>query len=142
MRIVLDTNVVLSALLWRGTPYRLLQSIRSNRQIVLFSSAALLTELAEVLARPMSARRLALIGRATPDVLLEYIDAIELVEPAAVPRVVAADTDDDQVVAAAVAAQADLIVTGDRDLLALGSHGELSIVTPADALRMVATAAS
>ncbi len=55
MRIVLDTNVVLSALLWRGTPYRLLQSLRSSEHVLLFSSVALLTELAEVLVRPVAA---------------------------------------------------------------------------------------
>jgi predicted nucleic acid-binding protein len=54
--------------------------------------------------------------------------------PAAVPPVVAADRDDDQVIAAAVAARADLIVSGDRDLLALGSHQTIGIVTPADAI--------
>lgn len=42
MRIVLDTNVALSALLWRGTPYRLLEAIRQRGDVQLISSAALL----------------------------------------------------------------------------------------------------
>ncbi len=52
MRIVLDTNVVLSALLWRGTPYLLLEAARQRRQIEFFTSNLLLEELAEVLRRP------------------------------------------------------------------------------------------
>ncbi|KAB2844806.1 MAG: PIN domain-containing protein [Burkholderiales bacterium] len=44
MRVVLDTNVVLSALLWRGTPYRLLIAIRHRDEARLFSSPALLEE--------------------------------------------------------------------------------------------------
>jgi len=48
MRIVLDTNVVMSALLWRGTPYRLLAAIRQRPSAQLFSSTALLEELADV----------------------------------------------------------------------------------------------
>jgi hypothetical protein len=42
MRIVLDTNVTVSALLWRGTPYRLVETIRRQRQDHLFTSPALL----------------------------------------------------------------------------------------------------
>lgn len=42
MRIVLDTNVVLSALLWCGTPYQLLATIRSRNDVQLYSSTALL----------------------------------------------------------------------------------------------------
>ncbi len=42
MRIVLDTNVVMSALLWRGNPYQLLQAIRQRSNLQMYSSAALL----------------------------------------------------------------------------------------------------
>jgi putative PIN family toxin of toxin-antitoxin system len=46
VRIVLDTNVVLSALLWSGTSYRLFEAARQREQIELFTSTALLEELA------------------------------------------------------------------------------------------------
>ena len=59
-----------------------------------------------------------------------------MVEPAIVPRVVR-DADDDQVIAAALAAQADLIVSGDDDLLAIGSYQGIRILTAAEALRRV-----
>ena len=137
MRIVLDTNVVLSALLWRGTPYQLFQTIRRSEHVLLFTSAALLTELAGTLTRPFAAKRFALIGRAAHEVLADYIDSVELVTPSSVPRVVAADIDDDQVIAAAVAAQANLVITGDSDLLTLGKHGKMRVVNPAEALRLV-----
>lgn len=51
MRIVLDTNVVMSALLWRGPPYRLLEAIRQNARLQLYSSPVLLEELTDVLTR-------------------------------------------------------------------------------------------
>lgn len=51
MRIVLDTNVVLSALLWRGTPHHLLATIGHCASVQLYSSTALLEELADVLTR-------------------------------------------------------------------------------------------
>lgn len=142
MRIVLDTNVVLSALLWRGTPHRLLAAIGQRSSIQLYSSTALLEELADVLARPSATKRLALIGKTVREVLADYVEAIELVEPTTVPRVVAGDIDDDQVIAAAVAARADLIVSGDRKhLLPLGSHQGIEIVDAAEAIRRIATGA-
>lgn len=140
MQIVLDTNVVLSALLWRGTPYHLLAAIGQRSSIQLYSSTALLEELADVLTRPSATKRLALIGGSAREVLADYVEAIELVEPASVPRVVAGDVDDDQVIAAAVAARADLIVSGDRKhLLPLGSHQGIDIVDAAEAVRRIAS---
>jgi putative PIN family toxin of toxin-antitoxin system len=104
LRIVLDTNVVLSALLWRGTPYRLLETIRRNEDIKLFSSQKLLEELAEVLTRPGPAKRLALFDITARQVLADYVEAVDLVTPHASPRVIADDPDDDHVIAAAIAA--------------------------------------
>lgn len=60
MRVVLDTNVVLSALLWRGTPHRSLVAMAEHPRIQLYSSVALAEELPEMLARPFATNRLAL----------------------------------------------------------------------------------
>ena len=138
MRIVLDTNVVLSGLLWRGAPHDLLVTIGQRSSIHLYSSPALLEELADVLARPSATKRLALIDRSAHDVLADYVEAVELVEMANVPRVVGGDIDDDQVIAAAVAARADLLVSGDRKhLLPLDSHQGIDIVDAVEALRRI-----
>lgn len=69
MRVVLDTNVVLSALLWRGTPYQLLEAIRQQQHVQLVSSATLVAELADVLTRPKSVKRLAVIEMSRREVL-------------------------------------------------------------------------
>lgn len=135
MRLILDTNVVMSALLWRGTPYRLLSAIAQQPRVQLCSSTALLEELADVLTRPSASERLALIGRTDRELLADYLEVIALVEPISVPRVVVGDVDDDQVIAAAVAAHADLIVSGDRKhLLPLRSHQGIEIIDAAEAL--------
>ena len=76
MRIVLDTNVVTSALLWRGIPYQLLQTLRLRSNLQLYSSAALLEELADVLTRQSLAKQLASIDKQTGDVLLDYTSAV------------------------------------------------------------------
>jgi putative PIN family toxin of toxin-antitoxin system len=138
VRLLLDTNVVVSALLWRGTPYRLLAEIRERGDVQLVASMALLDEFADVLARPFAAQRLAMIGRTVRDVVADYVALVELVEPANVPRVVLGDVDDDQVIAAAVAARVDLIVSGDRrHLLPIGSHDGIAIVDAGEAVRRI-----
>lgn len=138
MRLVLDTNVALSALLWRGTPFHLLTAIARLPQVQLYSSAALLEELTDVLNRSSAATRLALIQRAAHEILADYVAAVELVQPATVPRVVINDPDDDQVIATALAASADLIVTGDRKhLLPLRSWQGIQIVNAATALEQL-----
>lgn len=138
MRIVLDTNVVLSALLWHGTPYRLLDAIRQRSEARLFTSPALLDELADVLTRPSATKRLAVVGKTAREVLADYVEAVEVVEPAQVPRVVPNDADDDQVIAAAIAAGADWIVSGDADLLSMESHEGIPIITAAQAVQRIA----
>lgn len=138
MRLLLDTNIVVSALLWRGTPYRLFAAIRERGDVKLFTSMALLDELADVLARPFAAQRLAMIGRTAHDVMADYVEVVELVEPANVPRVVVGDVDDDQIIAAAVAARVDLIVSGDRrHLLPIGGHDGIAIVDAGEAVRRI-----
>lgn len=138
MRIILDTNVVLSALLWHGTPYRLLDAIRQRSEARLFTSPALLDELADVLTRPSATKRLAVVGKTAREVLADYVEAVEVVEPAQVPRVVPNDADDDQVIAAAIAAGADWIVSGDADLLSMESHEGIPIITAAQAVQRIA----
>jgi putative PIN family toxin of toxin-antitoxin system len=140
VRIVLDANVALSALLWRGTPYRLLEAIRQRGDVQLVSSAALLEELADVLTRPSLAKRLAIIGKTAQVVLADYVEVVEVVAPTEVPRVVPNDADDDHLIAAAAAGGAELVVSGDRDLLGIGSHQGIGIVSPAEAVKAVQAA--
>ena len=80
MRIVLDTNVVFSALLWRGTPYRLLEAIQQRPSAQLYSSAVLLEELTDVLTRPSATKRLALIDKTAATVLANPEEALRLID--------------------------------------------------------------
>ena len=68
-----------------GKPFQLLQAIRLRSDVQLYSSAVLLEKLADVLTRPSATKRLALIGKTVPDVLADYVEAVELVEPTIVP---------------------------------------------------------
>jgi uncharacterized protein len=134
MRIVLDTNIALSGLLWRGAPYRVLAAARAVESARLYSSVWLLGELARVLTRPVPSRRLALLGLTARDALRDYADSVEIVATGEPVRYVVADPDDDHVIAAALAAGADWIVSGDSDLLNLRNAAGIEIVDAAEAL--------
>jgi len=62
---------------------------------------------------------------------------VEIVEPARLSMQVARDPDDDALIAVAIAARADLVVSGDEDLLTLGSYAGIAIVDPTSALDLV-----
>jgi putative PIN family toxin of toxin-antitoxin system len=111
-----------------AAPRRLRETILVQPEAQLFNSPTLLAELAEVLARPKAAKRLALIGRSLQVVLADYTLAADVVTALSTPSVVADDADD-HVIAAAVAAQANLIVSGDRHLLTLGRHRNIRFVS-------------
>ncbi len=97
-----------------------------------------LEELAAVLTRPSAAKQLALIGKSAQDVVADYLDAVDVVEPIetvagqAPQRLVPRDADDDHVVAAALAARVEAIITGDQDLLSVGAFGNVKVMTVAE----------
>ncbi|MEO8249913.1 MAG: putative toxin-antitoxin system toxin component, PIN family [Burkholderiales bacterium] len=130
LRLLLDTNVVVAGLLWSGPPRRLIDLAIEGHALELFSSPALIAELAHTLAYPRFAARIEQFGTSSEALVAQYLALVSLVTPASVPPVVAGDSDDDQVIAAAVTARVELIVTGDRrHLLPIGSHGGIAIVT-------------
>lgn len=140
MRLVLDTNTALSGLLWGGTPGRLIDAAEAS-QVDLASSAALLAELQGVLSREKFAKQLAKRGITVADVFDGYAALVTLVAPAAIGPTITRDPADDQVLAAALAAQAELIVSGDAHLLDLKSFQGIEIVTAAIAVEHIAAGA-
>ena len=138
MRLVLDTNVVVAGLLWSGHPRRLLD-LAINGDVALFSSPALIDELAHTLNYPKFSQRIAAHCATTPSALtVRYSALVTLVTPSEVPRVIEQDADDDQVLACALAANANLIVSGDKHLRSLGgAYQGIRIATPAEAIHTV-----
>ena len=133
MRLVLDTNTVLSGLLWGGTPGRLIEAAEAGR-VELASSAVLLVELLGVLSRDKFATQLAHRGFAVADLFDGYAALVVIVTPAPIAPTILCDPADDHVLAAATAGQVDMIVSGDSDLIELGSYEGIPIVTAAEAV--------
>lgn len=138
MRLVLDTNVVIAGLLWHGTPRRLLDRAIDDEAIELYSSPALIDELGKTLGYPKFAQRIARYETTVESLVAQYRALLILVSPIHTPRVVARDPDDDEVLALAFAAQVDLIVSGDDDLLSLKAFRDIPIITAAEAANRIA----
>ena len=102
MRLVLDTNIAVSALMWGGVPYRLIEAAAAG-DVELVTSPALLAELRDVLGREHLASRLATQRSSVEQAIAFYADLAIRVSPLSTPRVVPGDVDDDHVIAAAVA---------------------------------------
>lgn len=134
LRFILDTNIVISALLWGGKPRELLELAEDSYVLQLYSSPALLAELQQVLSYPKFQSRIEATGRNVPGLLFAFRSIVTLFEPTIVPEVVARDPDDNHVIAAALAAKADAIVSGDDDLLSLGDAAGMPVLRVAEAL--------
>lgn len=133
MKLVVDTNVVISGLLWLGNPGRVLEAAATG-VLTLYTSIALIDELADTLGKAKLAPRVLASGLTLEELLQRYLDVAIAVEAPAVGPVVLADPDDDHVLACALAAQADLIVSGDSDLLDLKSYRGIPVVSAVEAL--------
>ncbi len=122
MRLVLDTNIIIAALVADGLCRDLVRRRLENR--VLISSQTLLDELGTKLEEKFSVR--------PKDIpfIRAYAERVELVQPVALPADVCRDPDDVTVLASAIAGKADCIVTGDEDLLVIGEHQGIRILTP------------
>ncbi len=138
MRVVLDTNVVASALLWGGTPERLIE-LAGEGTLEFFTSEALLAELAGILGRSKFARKLRQKNVSAAEIVARYREIAEAVESAPIEEAALRDPDDAAVLACALAARADAIVSSDADLHALGNYQGISVLSPADCLKRVAT---
>lgn len=131
IRVVLDTNVVISALVFAGPANQLVPAWQQG-QFAPLVSKALLAEYIRVLHYSKFRLTAETIRHLIEQELLPFVTAVKV---RTTPRVIREDPSDDHVLACAVAGRADLIVSGDAHLLSLRQYRRISIVTIADVLR-------
>jgi len=132
VRLVLDTNILIAALITRGTPPDRLYRAWLRGKIEVVTSAAQMTELAAVLARP---RLRKYVDADEAALIVENMDTRALIFDDPPPVDLSPDPHDNPILAAAVAGKADLIVSGDKKhMLALGNAAGIPIVTAREAL--------
>jgi len=123
VRIVFDTNVLFSAFTAHGTCAGLYEECLQWAQMVV--SQEILKELEEKLASKAKLNPVEI-----HEILAAIRDDSQIVETVPLSKRVCRDPDDDAILAAAVSAEADVIVTGDSDLLVLERFGSISILNP------------
>lgn len=125
MKVVLDTNVLVSGVFFRGPPLEILRAWRAGR-IQLVVSPEILEEYREVGLR----LSLDFPGVDISAVLAVVTTHATLMEPALLPERVCSDPDDDKFFACALKARAKVIVSGDKHLLAASGYKGIHVVRP------------
>ncbi len=129
LRVTADTNVLVSALMYKqGKPADLLRMALKG-EIFLTVSESIIEETLDVLGRKFGIK---------PPELWEFretiLEAGRIVHPSVILDVVKTDPDDDRILECAVSAGSDFILTGDKDLLRLGTYDSIRIITVSDFL--------
>jgi putative PIN family toxin of toxin-antitoxin system len=132
-RIVLDTNVIVSALEFGGVPRTVLE-LADVGKCEFFYSEPIQAEVHRILAEKFDW---------APAELQEVLPVVwsmgELVVPRTIVHVILRDPDDDRIIECALEAKANYIVSGDKDLLTLGKYRSISIVTARQFLDILAS---
>ncbi len=128
-RVVLDTNVLVSALGWRGPAMVIVRQCAEKRHQLLLSPA-ILEELERVLSYP----KFRFGGKEIHDYLELVTEVAEIIEPGVQLSVVIDDPSDNRILECALNGGADVIVSGDRHLKALVSFREIPIMSPGNFL--------
>ena len=127
MKIVLDTNVLIAALIARGFSHQLLE--HCARRHTLFTSDFILDETQEKLIEKFSySSEIAAEAASVLRSRMTVVSASKLDER------VCRDSDDDNILAAAIIGKCDCIITGDKDLLVLKQYLGINIFSPRDFL--------
>jgi uncharacterized protein len=129
-RVVADSNVIVSALYFGGNPEAVL-ALAWTRRVDLFLSAFILEEVTAVLRRPKFGWPLDRVADALSGIRATSVD------PGASRLNVIKDDSDNRILECVLAAQAEFLVTGDHDLLALGTFGGCRMVSPATFVTIV-----
>lgn len=128
MVVVADTNILISALLWKGQTTPILHLVRDG-VIQVAVNASLLNEFERVLCYSKFRQQFATIGKTPSQIIQEFLEIALLVEDIPIPLTIVDDPSDDRVLACAFASSASMIISGDQHLLTLKSWRGIPIIT-------------
>jgi putative PIN family toxin of toxin-antitoxin system len=131
LRAVLDTNIFISGIIWRGSPYQCLQAAEAG-MYELAISEPILRELEAVLIGKFRFTNAKV--ESSIKLILEIGRRVEISERC---QVIKNDPDDDKFIETAIAGEAAFIVSGDRHLLRLNEFKGVRILTPGEFIRIV-----
>jgi uncharacterized protein len=127
VRVVLDTNVLISGIVFGGKPREILEMV-INRQLLGISSPVLMAELGDILSKKFGYPKLRVL-----QVEKKMRKIFHMVHPTKSVNIVR-DNDDNRVLEAAIEGGCEYVVTGDEDVLILEKYKGVKILTPAEFL--------
>lgn len=133
MKIVLDTNVLISAIFWKGKPHEIL-TLAEKGIFRIASSNAILEELFGVLERPKFKPYLQQAQATMPDIQEKVLSLVEIFVSPNEVSVIQDDPSDNRILECALASRAFCIVSGDLHLVHLKQFREIPILTPSQFL--------
>jgi putative PIN family toxin of toxin-antitoxin system len=132
IKAILDTNVLISGVFWKGPPFEILKAWQEQR-FRLAISLPILEENRRVLDEFAKERQMLVLNSVLKVIELRS----EIVKPVPFSEPVCSDPDDDKFLEAAIAAGADYIVSGDKALLNVKFHHEVEVVRPSRFLKLL-----
>lgn len=126
MKIVVDTNVIISGVFFGGAPMQILSAIVSSK-VTACATTEIVDEYLEIVDEMVSRKQ----GTINRDILSPLIRSLEMIEPQTHVEI-SRDPDDDKFLGCAKDAKAVYIVSGDKDLLVLERFENIEIVTARD----------
>ena len=131
IKVVLDTNVFISALFWKGAPYQIFKRILEGA-VLNFVSLQILAEIKERLLDKF---------KLPPEKVKEFLEIIvfnsQIVYPKKKLNIVKKDPEDNKILECALEAKASFVISGDGDLLEIKKYKEIKIVSPKEFLSKI-----
>lgn len=131
IKIVLDTNVFISALFWKGVPYQVFREIVKGA-VLNFTSPQILQEIRE---------KLLIKFKLPPEKVKEFLEIIvfnsKIINPDKEVDIVKKDPKDNKIIECALGARASFIISGDKHLLEIREYEEIKIISPGEFLSKI-----
>lgn len=131
MRVVLDTNVLISAVVFGGNPQKVFD-LALKEELILIISSFILFELRSILAKKFAYSKVRI-----DQVEQELKEVAVVVEPKRTIEIIKKDPADNRILECALESKAGFIVSGDKHLLSLGKFKRIKIVSPLQFLKII-----
>jgi len=136
LKVVLDVNVWVSALLWGGKPAEIVKAAEKG-QIVILLTEEIAGEISQVLAYPKIAKMYQAASLRRGDLVEAVLKIGKFVQVTTKAHVVVEHPSDDKFIECALAANAEYIVSGDKHLLKVGSYKKTRILSVSEFLQVI-----
>jgi len=135
VKIVLDTNVLISAFLWQKDAKEIFNLAKENK-IQICVNKEIVNEFYRVLSYPKFSLRLKLIGKTPEEIINEFLEIVTFYPTKKLKTpIIKEDPSDDKFIYCALSSRASLIVSGNKHLLKIRKFGRISIISPREFLK-------